>query len=186
MRVINFSESVQQVVGLYGRLADLSPEEKRDASRLCTALVRILLDTFGWFPRVMAPEAMESAREFVQQYGQYSALRPLLHLALVLDRDNSMAYTYLVKVMRDFPTLWWREADNWEMLAWHVGEWAGHECYRLGETRAQQQIVRMAWKEKITTHIAAPPIDERGRVPAGLPDIPLSEILPAEVYKKLR
>ncbi len=114
--VLNFTASLAEVADLWQKRNNdgLMSDENKYISRLSTGLVRICLNALGAYDRV-PPFTHENvvceAGEFMRRYGMLF-IRQLLHLAIVTERENYHAYIYFLRVVLEYPHLWYRDIEE--------------------------------------------------------------------------
>lgn len=94
-------------------LDSVDAEERRHASKQCTALVRVVLNVFGIYralPPFASGQVVEEASGFIRSHG-ILWMPSMLHKALMLHPTNEHAYLYLVRCLAEFPHLWYRDAE---------------------------------------------------------------------------
>lgn len=146
IEVTDLKRSLGEMFILWTQREVTTPEGKIYASRLATGLVRVFLTAIGVYspaPFMKDQKVVSDAREFLERYGQQN-IKFLLHMAILLDRDNPHAYIYLVKCLRDRQYLWKEEYLRFGVnILPRVAQWAEDECSKRKLEDAQLAIMRM-------------------------------------------
>jgi hypothetical protein len=209
IKIKNFTEEIQKLADLFKKRETLKEEERGYTSRIATAMIRIWMDCRGVFPHnaigeIYTREAQIEAACYFGQSGGVERVADLLHAALILDRQNTIALTYLVKLARDYPIGWKEEYLKWKdkffprLVNWALKELKAQEKKRPGRWQGLgpnpiKKVLEMYGKISnpypglvsfLQKETEREVISQEENIPPLFPHVKLSQVIPESELEK--